>query len=172
MMANNGSNSKGSRAGGIEGGATLRINGALLGVARRPSLSDFDAALRGVALSDSPVLVRASRPDDRMHVAGRLHVLGRRRDLPLHAARSVEEARALIVARASGTWALYDVGAWSEEDQLALAQLLALFDEHRLHGNLSHEQIPRVVVIVSGETQASLCEELARRLAFFDVSIA
>jgi hypothetical protein len=171
MQSNNNVNQKAARISGAEGGASLRINGALLAVARRPSLTDFDAALRGVALSDSPVLVRAAREEDRTHIAGRLHALGRRRDLPLHGARTVAEARALIVSRASGTWALHDVASWSEADQVALARLLALFDEHRLHGNLSHEQIPRVVVI-EGEKDAQFCEELAGRLAFFDITIA
>lgn len=150
----------------------LRVNGALLAVGKRPSLNELDAPLRGVALSDSPVLLRASRDEDRAHVTGRLHALGRRSELPLHVCKNVDEARALIKNGARGTWALYDVAAWSEQEQASLANLLAQFDQHRLHGHLAHDRIPRVVVVEGAESAAKLAPELAQRLAFFDIAIA
>jgi hypothetical protein len=150
----------------------LKINGAQLAVARRPSLTELELPLRGVALSDSPVLVRAQHDDDRAHVVGRLHALGRRRSLPLHYCRSVGDLRKLVLMGATGTWALCDVGTWSIEDQRALAQLIGMFDEYRLHGHLSHERIPRVVVVERPDRVSTICGELSRRLSFFDIAIS
>jgi len=150
----------------------LRVNGELVCSARRPRLGALDAPLRGVALSDSPVLIRASREEDRIHVAGRLHALGRRRALPMHECRSVAEARALVKSGAHGTWALFDVAAWSDGEQRNLARLIALFDQHRLHGNLAREELPRIVVIESSDSGGKLRPELEQRLAFFNIAIA
>src|SRR5688500_8957650 len=86
----------------------LKINGSLLAIGKRPSLNELDAPLRGVALSDSPVLVRATRESDRTHLTGRLHALSRRRDLPLYVCKNVADARSLIKSGSRGTWALYD----------------------------------------------------------------
>src|SRR5688572_27529704 len=75
---------------------TLRVNGAVLAVARRPALSEIDQALRGIALSDSPVLVSAKRDDDKTAIASRLHSLGRRKDMPLRICKNEEEAKSLL----------------------------------------------------------------------------
>lgn len=153
-------------------GLDLRVNGSLLCTARRPALCELDAPLRGVALSDSPVLIRASQKDDRDHVTGRLHALGSRRALPLHVCRKIDDARALLKSGAHGTWALQDVGAWSDAEQIALAKLLAAFDQHRLHGNLSRAELPRIVVTESSDGCSKLHPELAQRLAFFNIALA
>jgi hypothetical protein len=149
----------------------LRVNGTLLATGVRPAMNQLDAPLRGVALSDSPVLVRATREDDRSYVTGRLHALGRRADQPLHVCKSVDDARSLINNGARGTWALHDVASWTVEEQNSLAKLLAMLDQHRLHGNLSHDRIPRIVVIEGPDATKKLAPALIQRLSFFDIAL-
>lgn len=157
----------------------LEINGAQLAVGQRPNLSELDPALRGVALSDSPVLIRASASDG-THLVDRLHALGRRAALPVHDCRSPAEAEALFRAvrstgdtdeRALGTWALHGVDAWPSELQEDLSRILGALDEGRLHGRLRHDKIPRVVVVERpGAAAGALSPELERRLSFFKVA--
>lgn len=157
----------------------LSINGALLAVAPRSSPDELDRALRGIALSDSPVLIRAEYDDDRTELARRLHALGRRRELPLHICRSADEAQALFRAIAGvsqaqttalGTWALCGVTDWPKELQRSLTGVLATFDESRLHGRLSHERIPRVIVLERMESEPAFEPDLERRLSFFHIA--
>jgi len=60
-------------------GLALRVNGSLLAVGRRPRLVELEAPLRGIALSDSPVLLRADTQDGGW-IIQRLHALGVRPD--------------------------------------------------------------------------------------------
>jgi hypothetical protein len=157
---------------------TLRVNGAVLAVAKRPALAELDGALRGIALSDSPVLISARREDDRAVIASRIHTLGRRRELPLRVCLREDEAKPLLVGALDertgtdvrGTWALHGVGTWSSEMQHGLAAFLRALDEWRLHGRIAHERIPRVVVIEGPDGRAKLDPELVKRLSFFDVA--
>lgn len=158
----------------------LRINGSLLAIGRRPELNELDVVLRGIALSDSPVLIRAGRADDRARLADRIHALGRRSGLPVHECRSVADADELFHAvegkspevNARGTWTLHSVATWPKQRQLALGRLLAALDESRLHGRLAHESIPRVVVLESTDATQKLEPELERRLSFFNIAAA
>jgi hypothetical protein len=159
----------------------LHINGSLLAVGQRPALGEFDPPLRGVALSDSPVLIKASEQDGPVLVE-RLHALGRRRALPMHDCRSPEEALRLLGAvretgetspEALGTWAFYGVTSWPSSMQSELNRVLAMLDEGRLHGRLRHEGMPRVVVVqYPGERADHLDPELVQRLSFFSLSTA
>jgi len=160
-------------------GVALRINGALLAVGRRPALEALERPLRGVALSDSPVLVRAGDPEG-PHIAERLHALGRRAALPRRDCLSPDAVRPLlgavgegseVAAEALGSWTLHGVAGWPTAVQVDLERVLARLDEARLHGRLKHERIPRVVVVQRpGERVDNLHPDLARRLSFFDVS--
>lgn len=157
----------------------LHVNGHLLAVAQESGFHAFENALRGVALSDSPVLIRA---DDRHcgDLVNRLHKLGRRHEQPVHEIRHPEEAERLFrvvldsdpedSSEALGTWALHQVDAWPREMQLSLYRVLEQLDQSRLHGRLRHEKIPRVVVLQSdSQSGMSLEPELAARLSYFSV---
>jgi hypothetical protein len=155
----------------------VRLNGAVVGKGSAPTSPEVQRALRGVALSDSPVLVRAEAEQDRRGIANTLHVLGRRKALPMHECKSAEDALPLFrgvlgkieSALVFGTWALYGVASWSKEQQRELCRVLGALDEHRLHGRLSHERMPRVIVL-EGDNKAALEPELARRLSFFCIA--
>jgi len=160
-------------------GLALRVNGSLLAVGRRPRLVELEAPLRGIALSDSPVLLRADTQDGGW-IIQRLHALGRRADLPCRTCHTAVEAEPLLEAvdgsgdvssETAGTWALFNVHWWSEDRQMQLASVLSKLDEGRLHGRLRHVHIPRVVVTVSPDfKQTKLQPDLERRLAYFNVS--
>jgi hypothetical protein len=161
-----------------EGGLALKVNGSLLAVGRRPALSELGPALRGVALSDSPVLVQAE-PQDAAYIMDQLHRLGRRSALPCRTCHTDLDAEALFEAihdsgdvdpRALGSWVLNNVHWWSEERQVQLADVLNGLDEGRLHGRLRHERIPRVMVSVSPDVRTrKLIPELGQRLAYFHI---
>lgn len=161
-------------------GLALKVNGSVLAVARRPQLQELEPALRGIALSDSPVLVCGDSLDAN-HVVERLHVLSRRSHLPLRSVHSQREAEPLLRAihetgdvrtDALGTWALHNVHWWSPEEQLDLAAILAELDEARLHGRLAHQRIPRVLVITRlGDKPGKLEPDLEQRLTFFNVTV-
>ena len=165
----------------LETGLALKVNGTVLAVGRRPSLEAWHPALRGVALSDSPVLVQAQH-QDAAFILDRLHQLGRRAELPVHHCHDESEGTDLlqsladdgtVTEEALGTWAIFNVHWWSDESQLRLADVLGKFDEGRLHGRLRHIRIPRVVVTMSPETQASgLRSALRQRLAYYHLSAA
>ena len=94
----------------------LHVNGHFLAEAQESSFDAFEYALRGVALSDSPVLIRASDRHLR-DLVERLHRLGRRKQQPVHQCRHPEEAQKLFrvvlesddheSGDALGTWALH-----------------------------------------------------------------
>ncbi|MEQ9497226.1 MAG: hypothetical protein RIT81_10215 [Deltaproteobacteria bacterium] len=158
----------------------LRINGSLMGVAPQPKLCELAQALRGIALSDSPVLLRGS--EDICHdLVEQLHKLGRRSSLPMHNCHSPEEAETLFRTvfdeedepneDALGTWALFRVEAWPRELQVSLQRILEVLDESRLHGRLRHDRIPRVVVVQESDSDGrSLDPALKRRLSYFNLS--
>lgn len=153
----------------------LTINGSKLAVGTRPGLDEFEAALRGVALSDSPVVVHAGE-DVQEHLLGRLHSLGRRNGMPLHECRDVNAVEPLFDGVSGGaetsdgclgTWALYGVETWTEKDQDRLGEILEVLDLGRLHGRLRHERIPRIVMLSSSERGRRLRTGLARRISYF-----
>jgi hypothetical protein len=162
-------------------GLKLEVNGSVLAVARRPLLAELEPALRGIALSDSPVLVRAD-PFDADHVVQRLHVLSRRAELPLQSVHHERDVTSLLGAlgkdgeacsEARGTWALHHVHWWSMDRQLDLAALLEDLDTARLHGRLGHHHIPRIVVVSGlGERLGKLEPTLEQRLTFFHLTIS
>lgn len=154
---------------------TLTINGSKLAVGTRPELSELEAALRGVALSDSPVVIRAP-DDDQEHFLNRIHGLGRRRELPMHLCRDPQDARPLLdsvsegadtTPECLGTWALWGIDAWAQEEQQRLGDVLEALDLGRLHGRLRHERIPRVVMLSQPEGGSRLLPALARRISYF-----
>lgn len=157
----------------------LHVNGHLLAVAQESGFQAFEHALRGVALSDSPVLIRA-KDDHCGDLVDRLHKLGRRKQQPVHQCRHPEQAERLFrivlesqseePLEALGTWALHRVEAWPREMQMSLRRVLEKLDQNRLHGRLRHESIPRVVVLQSdGEQATNLEPELAERLSYFSL---
>lgn len=158
----------------------LRINGSLMGVAPEPNLDELEQALRGIALSDSPVLLRGS--EQICHdLVEQLHRLGRRAALPMHNCHSPEDAEHLFRTvldeedepndAALGTWALFRVEAWPRELQVSLHRILEALDESRLHGRLRHDRIPRVVVVQESDSDGrSLDPALKRRLSYFNLS--
>ncbi|MGF1510203.1 MAG: hypothetical protein ACFB9M_11955 [Myxococcota bacterium] len=164
-----------------EGGLALRVNGSLLAVGRRPALAELNPALRGVALSDSPVLVQAE-PQDANLIIERIHTLGRRSEMPSRTCHTDVDAVVLLDAihssgdvkpDALGSWALFNVHWWSETKQKELAGVLEELDEGRLHGRLRHERIPRVVVAMSPELKSSrLIPVLDQRLNYFHISVS
>src|SRR5258708_602415 len=93
----------------------VRINGSRAMDAARPEFNELDRVLTGIALSDSPVLIRAKNPEDGALLAKRLHTLGRRYELELSFACSVDETRELAERGVSGTWTLLSVSDWREE---------------------------------------------------------
>ncbi len=160
-------------------GVALHVNGHLLAVAQESGFHKFDPALRGVALSDSPVLIRA-KDTHGGDIVDRLHKLGRRNGQPVHQCRHPEQAERLFRVvlestdegntEALGTWALHRVEAWPREMQLNLHRVLEQLDQSRLHGRLKHERIPRVVVLQAvGQQNQNLEPELAARLSYFSV---
>lgn len=167
----------------------VRLNGTLLaGAARDGRGSALDVPLRGIALSDSPVLIHSDVELERTDMVKRLHELGRRRAHPIHFCRTEQDAEVLFrlvpsdeqmasparaldaVAHAAGTWAMHDVGKWPKERQLELVRLLEILDEHRLHGRLPHDRIPRVIVVETSHDR-HLAPELQQRLSFFELSL-
>ncbi len=160
-------------------GLALTVNGSLLAVGIRPQLGELEGALKSVALSDSPVIIRGQN-DDRSYLLDRLHKLGRRSDLPVHQCRSPTEAEPLFASvmdngdteiEALGTWALHSVDAWPRDLQIQLNHILEALDLGRLHGRLRHEKIPRIVVLQESETDNSkLLPELSKRLSYFNLS--
>lgn len=156
----------------------LRVNGTSLPPAERTDLRRFDAVLRGIALSDSPVLIRAEREDDKRRIVARLVAFGRRSDLAVRPCLSFPDAVGLIDSvltgqterDVAGTWALHNVSTWDAESQRALARVLEVLDACRLEERLPHERIPRVVVLEASRS-AELTPELARRLGFFEISV-
>ena len=157
----------------------LHVNGHLMAVAQESGFKDFERALRGVALSDSPVLIRA-KDAHCGDLVDRLHKLGRRNQQPVHQCRHPEEAERLFrvvldskdegSSEVLGTWALHQVDAWPREMQLSLHRVLEQLDRSRLHGRLRHESIPRVVVLQdAGDRTANLEPQLAERLSYFSL---
>ncbi|MEO1232200.1 MAG: hypothetical protein AAFZ18_25205 [Myxococcota bacterium] len=158
---------------------TLTINGSKLAVGERPELAALEPALRSIALSDSPIVVR-SLPDDHEHFLARLHALSRRSDLPVHRCSSAREAQRLFAGVARdieetdtlGTWALYDVHAWERGAQEKLSSLLEHLDLARLHGRLRHERIPRVVMLADLGSKEKVLPALDRRISYFTMIAA
>ncbi len=163
----------------LEEKLALKINGAVLTIAERPALKELDAPLRGIALSDSPVLIQGTT-EDCDQLVNKLHSLGRRAALPVRTCYSPDEAEVLFDAILAdgdtqtgvlGTWALHGVDSWPRELQMSLNRVLEAFDEGRLHGRLRHERIPRVVVLQQREARKGALEpELQRRLSFFHLT--
>lgn len=158
-------------------GLALTVNGSKLAVGRRPNLVELDPALRSVALSDSPVFVKAPKTDQE-HLLQRLHNLGRRARLPLHRCLTPSDAGALFGVLTSpskaehetlGTWSLFSVESWPTEHQEQLGKLLEALDLARLHGRLRHEKIPRVVVMANPEATPDFIPDLRRRVSYFSV---
>lgn len=157
----------------------LTINGSKLAVGARPDLTALEPALRSVALSDSPIVVRAL-PDDHEHFLVRLHALSRRSDLPVHRCGTVTDAQRLFegVSRdieetdTLGTWALYDVPTWDRSAQEKLSSLLEHLDLARLHGRLRHERIPRVVMLADLGSSEKVLTTLDRRISYFTMIAA
>lgn len=157
----------------------LHINGTLLAVSETADLEDFDPALRGVALSDSPVLIQGSTTTCDL-LCERLHALGRRNSQPVHRCNLPEEAERLFrhvldktdaEGESLGTWALHRVEAWPRELQLSLQRVLEQLDESRLHGRMHHDRLPRVVVLQDEAPGHSRMEpELHQRLSYFSVA--
>lgn len=157
----------------------LVVNGARLAEAEVDDLSVLERPLRSLALADSPVLLRGSTEDCR-HVVQRLHELGRRASLPLHFADAPEATLPLLDLAGAmqarpetvGTWALHGVHAWPEDTQARLATALEALDEARLSGELRHEDIPRVIVVVDVDRPAKdLLPELSARLSYFKLRL-
>lgn len=158
----------------------LRVNGSVLAKSSASDLHDFDPVLRGVALSDSPVLLEGPA-DHQSLLVNRIHLLGRRAELPLHICYSARDAEVLFEAlqesgsvtqNSLGTWALHEVSSWPDELQRTLSGILDLLDEGRLHGRLRHEVIPRVVVLEEElpDVASTYTPELQKRLSFFHLS--
>lgn len=157
----------------------LHINGSLLAISETDDLVEFDPALRGVAMSDSPVLIQAEDETCDL-IIDRLHALSRRHEQPVHRCNLPEEAEALFKTvleeddgsgATLGTWALHRVEAWPREMQLNLQRVLETLDESRLHGRLRHDRIPRVVVLQSdSEPKHGIEPELQQRLSYFSVA--
>jgi len=157
----------------------LHVNGHLLAVADEEKFHDFDAALRGVALADSPVLIRA-KDDHCGDLVRRLHKLGRSNQQPVHQCRHPEEAERLFRIMTTsnnsesteilGTWAMHRIDAWPREMQLTLRRVLEQLHQNSLHGRLRHERIPRVLVLQSNEdSSVNLEPELVTRVSYFSV---
>ncbi len=157
----------------------LHINGSLMGVSPSAKMKTLDRALRGVALSDSPVLLSGNE-DICSDLLEKLHRLGRRAKLPMHNCHSPQEAENLFRAVLDeeqgpdedtlGTWALFRVESWPRELQLNLNKILQALDESRLHGRLRHDRIPRVVVVQDPDADgASLDPDLYKRLSYFEL---
>ena len=153
----------------------LTINGSKLAVGQRPSLSELDPALRSVALSDSPIIIKAPA-SDQSHLVSKLHKLGRRSSLPLRQCTVAEEAYELFDAvedsgdtkpGALGTWVLYNINSWPISHQQRLSRVLEALDLGRLHGRLRHEKIPRVIVVTSQNGTASMPSDLEKRISYF-----
>lgn len=156
-------------------GLALTVNGSRLAVGERPTLEALDPALRSVALSDSPVFVRAMEADFD-HLLTRLHRLGRRSELPVFKVDAPEDIEPLFGILAApedagpdvlGTWALFYVADWSEEHQEKLGELLETLDLARLHGRLKHERIPRVIVFSRNDQPGRLSPALGQRVSYF-----
>lgn len=155
----------------------LTINGSKLAVAYRPDLEPFEPALRSVALSDSPVMVR-SLPEDHDFFLERLHGLSRRASMPVHRCPDPKDTDTLLKGAGKmdseeatlGTWALYDLHLWSEEQQDKLGALLEHLDLARLHGRLRHERIPRVVMFAELGNRTKVLSRLDRRLSYFTLT--
>lgn len=156
----------------------LTINGSKLAVGTRPGLAELEAALRGVALSDSPVIVKAPA-EDQPHLLQRLHELGRRKGLPIHECRESDQINLLLQGVNSGadtttdclgTWALYGVESWDEDMQERLGKVLEALDLGRLHGRLRHEKIPRVVLMTQNGRSRRLVPLLSRRISYFTLT--
>jgi hypothetical protein len=154
---------------------SLTVNGSKLAVGARPGLGELEPALRSVALSDSPVFVRAPEADFE-HLLARLHQLGRRAQLPIFRVERPEDIDPLFEILSSprhggdtvlGTWALFAVSSWPEEKQEKLGELLETLDLARLHGRLRHERIPRVVVFSALEAPERLRPDLDQRVSYF-----
>lgn len=158
---------------------SLTINGSKLAVAQRPDLSVFEPALRSVALSDSPIMVRAL-PEDHDFFLERLHGLSRRSKMPVRRCRDAADTQILLDAATRGedeeatlgTWALFDVHLWTEDHQDKLGSLLEHLDLARLHGRLRHDRIPRVVMFAELGNRAKVLNRLDRRLSYFTLTVA
>lgn len=156
----------------------LTLNGSRLAVGTRPDLAELDTALRSVALSDSPVLIRAPA-EDYEHILNRLHALSRRSELPLHRCSAPNDAELLfegIRSRgesredAEGTWALFEVDDWPDERQEMLGKVLEQLDLGRLHGRLRHERIPRVMMFTDVGRTIRVLPSLDRRISYFTLT--
>lgn len=151
----------------------LVVNGARLAEAVADDLSVLERPLRSLALADSPIHLRG-RLEDCQHVIERLHQLGRRAELPLVRCEQLADVEPLVGAdrRANGTWALFRVYEWAPEAQARLAAALEALDEGRLSGQLTHEDIPRVIVVDDAEEGSKdLLPELSARLSYFKLRL-
>ena len=158
---------------------SLTINGSELAVAGHPEFQELESALRSIALSDSPVVIR-SPEEVQEHLLNRLHALGRRADLPIHICRIAKEAEELMSALSTkgdttstslGTWALFDIEKWPENQQNRLGELLEQFDLGRLHGRLRHERIPRVMAFSNLFVKNRIKPSLEKRISYFTLTI-
>lgn len=153
-----------------DGKVSIRINGSRPTHALRPDFSELDRVLKGIALSDSPVLIRAQDPEDAMLLGRRLHLLGQRRGLELSVARAPADAVRLATEKVPGTWLLVSVSDWAHEAQSELAALIASIDESRLSCRIAPERMPRIVVLERADAPHGLAPALEQRLAFFSIA--
>ncbi|MBX2811651.1 MAG: hypothetical protein KTR25_07570 [Myxococcales bacterium] len=157
---------------------SLIINGSELATGQLPQLLELEPALRSIALSDSPVIIRS--PDSvQEHILDRLHCLSRRATLPVRKCNSINDADQLLDALSPrgdthpstlGTWAIFNIDQWPKDAQNRLSELLEALDLGRLHGRLRHERIPRVMAFCAIPSTTNLTSALERRLSYFTLT--
>ncbi len=144
------------------GGWVVRLNGVV--VARDEQA--LQSVLRGVARSDSPILLEG-QPALAAHLVERLHILGRRAALPLHQCWTAEDAQPLLDGLKNtpppGTWVLWNLPLWPVHARHSLREALEQADEGRLAGRFHPETLPRIVGVGTQGLETSLVQ----RLGFF-----
>jgi DNA-binding NtrC family response regulator len=168
-------------------GIMIRVNGSQNFSVHASAGEQQNFGLRGIAMSDSPVLIEGGDRRDRDFIAQQIHMLGRRNALPIHECSCAKDIAPLLdpsaqgedLASPGGTWLLHDISGWPRTVQQNLGKLLSQLNLDRIQGLHAIEALPRIVALTDSiqtkkreDGEVSFIEPgLRQRLSFFHISI-
>jgi hypothetical protein len=158
----------------------VQVNGGTSVQTSSPGFEEIRGALRGVALSDSPICIQGGDRYSQEKLLEQLHGLSRRSHQPIYKCQRFQDVLPLMDAILKprgqevplGTWVLQNLEQWKPKQRDNLEAVVTTIDNNRLCGRGKHENVPRLVTVQKEEdAMDKLSERLKTRLSFFQISL-